>query len=61
MFWKDIEVKNNKYGKPLIKLHNNALKYLEALDKNYQFSIEVSLSDEKNYAVANVTIYGNKK
>ena len=61
VFWKDIEVKNNKYGKPLIKLHNNALKYLEALDKNYQFSIEVSLSDEKNYAVANVTIYGNKK
>ena len=61
VFWKDIEVKNNKYGKPLIKLHNNALKYLEAFDKNYQFSIEVSLSDEKNYAVANVTIYGNKK
>ena len=61
VFWKDIEIVNNKYGKPFIKLHNNALKYFEAFDKNYKFSIEVSLSDEKNYAVANVTIYGNKK
>ena len=24
-FWKDIEVINDKYGKPFIKLHNNAL------------------------------------
>ena len=61
IFWKDIEVENNKYGKPMIKLHNNALKFLETFDKNYQFSIDVSLSDEKNYAIANVIIYGNKK
>ena len=61
IFWKDIEVENNKYGKPMIKLHNNALKYFETFDKNYQFSIDVSLSDEKNYAIANVIIYGNKK
>jgi len=61
VFWKDIEVENNKYGKPMIKLHNNALKYFETFDKNYQFSIDVSLSDEKNYAIANVIIYGNKK
>ena len=28
VFWKDIEVLNNKYGKPFIKLHNNALNFL---------------------------------
>ena len=61
VFWKDIEVQNNKFGKPKIKLHNNALKYLEVLVKNKEYSIEVSLSDEKNYAIANVIIYGNKK
>ena len=26
IFWKDIEVLNNDFGKPLIKLHNNAIK-----------------------------------
>ena len=61
VFWKDIEVKNNIYGKPVIKLHNNALKFLDNLNKNNEYSIEVSLSDEKNYAIANVIIYGKEK
>ena len=59
VFWKDIEVQNDKYGKPKIKLHNNALKYLKKKTKNDDFLIEVSLSDEKKYAIANVIIYGN--
>ena len=55
IFWKDIEVINNKFGKPFIKLHNNALRRIKRLtNKNY--NIEVSLSDEKNYAIANVII-----
>ena len=57
IFWKDIEVVNNSFGKPEIKLHNNALKYINKLFKKNKFSIEVSLSDEKNYAIANVIIY----
>ena len=57
VFWKDIEVQNDKYGKPIIKLHNNALKFMNLLSKTRDFSIEVSLSDEKNYAIANVIIY----
>ena len=61
IFWKDIEIKNNFYGKPEIKLHGNSLKYLKKINKNNNFSIEVSLSDEKNYAIANVIIYGNEK
>tara|TARA_Y100001970_G_scaffold188898_1_gene229750 strand:- start:3637 stop:4029 length:393 start_codon:yes stop_codon:yes gene_type:complete len=60
VFWKDIEIKNDKYGKPKIKLHNNALKILNNITKNKPFSIEVSLSDEKNYAIANVIIYGKE-
>ena len=56
IFWKDIEVINNKFGKPFIKLHNNALRKIKRLtNKNY--NIEVSLSDEKNYAIANVIIH----
>ena len=56
VFWKDIEVFNDYNGKPLIKLHNKAL---SLLNKNFNFpcKIELSLSDEKKYAIANVTIY----
>ena len=57
VFWKDIEINNNKFGKPQIKLHNNALKFLRDLSKSNNCSIEVSLSDEKHYAIANVIIY----
>ena len=61
VFWKDIEVQNNKFGKPKIMLHNNALKFLKKMIKHQDCSIEVSLSDEKNYAIANVIIYGKEK
>jgi holo-[acyl-carrier protein] synthase len=61
VFWKDIEVKNNRFGKPEIKLHNNALNFVKKISKQNNFSIEVSLSDEKNYAIANVIIYGQKE
>ena len=61
IFWKDIEVQNDKFGKPKIKLHNNALKYLKKMTKSNDYSIEVSLSDEKKYAIANVIIYGKEK
>ncbi len=61
VFWKDIEVYNNKYGKPKIKLHNKALKFLSNISSDSNCSIELSLSDEANYAIANVIIYENKK
>ena len=61
VFWKDIEVMNDKFGKPKIKLHNNALKFLKEITKSEDCSIEVSLSDEKKYAIANVIIYGKEK
>lgn len=61
IFWKDIEVQNDQFGKPKIKLYNNALRFLKYLGKNVECSIEVSLSDEKNYAIANVIIYAKEK
>jgi holo-[acyl-carrier protein] synthase len=61
VFWKDIEVQNDKFGKPKIKLHNNALKFLKKMIKSDNCLIEVSLSDEKKYAIANVIIYGKEK
>tara|TARA_B100000029_G_scaffold447100_1_gene468641 strand:- start:891 stop:1280 length:390 start_codon:yes stop_codon:yes gene_type:complete len=57
VFWKDIEIDNNQFGKPIIKLHNKAYDYLKKINKKKVYSIEVSLSDEKNYAIANVIIY----
>ena len=60
IFWKDIEVQNDKFGKPKIKLHNNALKYLKKMTKSDNCIIEVSLSDETKYAIANVIIYEKK-
>ena len=53
--WKDIEIFNNKFGKPHIKLHNKAKKYLADLDYK-KYNIEVSLTDEKELAIANVII-----
>ena len=61
IFWKDIEVQNDQFGKPNIKLHNNALNFLKQLNKNKDILIVVSMSDEKNYAIANVIIYGKEK
>ncbi|PPR46496.1 MAG: Holo-[acyl-carrier-protein] synthase [Alphaproteobacteria bacterium MarineAlpha5_Bin9] len=56
IFWKDISVINNIYGKPYIQLDNNALKIIKKLTK-LNYGIELSLSDEKNYAIANVIIF----
>ena len=57
VFWKDIEVVNNQYGKPFLKLHGNAKAIFKKMNKNSKLQIEISLSDEKKYAIANVTIY----
>ena len=57
VFWKDIEVKNNQFGKPFIKLHGKAKEIFKNMNKTSNAQVEVSLSDEKKYAIANVTIY----
>ena len=57
VFWKNIEVKNNQFGKPFIKLHGKAKEIFKNMNKTSNTQVEVSLSDEKKYAIANVTIY----
>ena len=57
VFWKDIQVENNEYGKPFIKLNGKAKEIFKNMNKTSNKQIEVSLSDEKKYAIANVTIY----
>ena len=51
--WKDIEVENDKQGRPILKITNIDLKDIE--------NIDISISHCKNYAVANVTILGRYK
>ena len=60
VYWKDIEVINNTFGKPFIKLHNRALQMLKKLS-SLNLSIEVSLTDETNYSIANVINFKNEK
>ena len=57
VFWKDIEVVNNQYGKPFIKLHGVAKEIFKNMTKTSNPQVEISLSDEKKYAIANVIIY----
>ena len=54
--WKDIEVMNDINGKPYISLYNSALNRLMQISKN-ECNIFLSLSDERNYSIANVTIF----
>ena len=58
--WKDISVINNELGKPIIILKGNALKRFNYLSDK-KCSIVVSLSDEKDYAIANVIIFENNE
>ena len=59
IFWKDIEIFNNIDGKPEIILHNIALSRLKKLTKS-KCKIELSLSDEVDYSIANVIIFKNE-
>jgi holo-[acyl-carrier protein] synthase len=54
--WKDIEIMNDINGKPYINLYNNALNRLKQMSKK-KCNIFLSLSDEKNYSIANVSIF----
>ncbi len=56
VFWKDIEIKNNKFGKPYIELHNNSREVIKSFKKK-DAKIELSISDEKDFAIANVIIF----
>ena len=54
--FKDIEIKNNKKGKPLISLNKSTLTFLKKKLNVKSFKINLSLSDEKIYSIAYVII-----
>ena len=54
--FKDIEIKNNKKGKPIINLNKTTSLYLKKKFKVNSFKTKLSLSDEKNYSIAYVII-----
>ena len=56
IFWKDIEITNSISGKPNLILHNKALYRFNLLSKK-ECAIELTISDEKNYSIANVIIF----
>ena len=55
----DIEVTNDKKGKPIINISDNVKEFLEKKFKLRKYQIFLSLSDEKKYSIAYVII--NKK
>tara|TARA_B100001179_G_scaffold192255_1_gene149375 strand:- start:11 stop:409 length:399 start_codon:yes stop_codon:yes gene_type:complete len=60
--FKDISLKNKKNGKPFICLSNRAQKYLRKKTPNgYKATVNVSISDEKDYVISNVIISFQKK
>ena len=54
--FKDIEVKNNDLGKPIIFLSAKLRKKIKKIFKVKKFKIYLSLADEKKYAMASVII-----
>ena len=57
--FKDIEVSNDNYGKPTIKLKGSTAIYLKKKIKNKKYSIYLSLSDDLPWAQATVIVSYN--
>ena len=54
--FKNIEVFNDKYGKPSIKLNNKIDNFLRRKIKKKKYNVYLSLSDDKPWAQATVII-----
>ena len=54
--FKDISVKKNNLGKPIITYNNKVKKILNKKFKSKKFNVYVSLSDEKYYSIAYVIV-----
>lgn len=52
--WHDMSISHDANGKPIMTLSGNALQNLQ--NKSPKFNIQVSTSDEKNYAIGFVII-----
>ena len=54
--FKDVSIKNDKYGKPLIYISNKIKKMIHKKFKIKKFKIHLSLSDEKKHSIAFVIL-----
>ena len=54
-YFHEIEIDNEKNGKPLIRLKNKSSKKIKFILKN-NYSLNLTISDEKEYAIAMVLI-----
>ena len=54
--FKDVSIKNDKYGKPLININNKIKKMIYKKFKVKKFRIHLSLSDEKKHSIAFVIL-----
>ena len=57
--FKNIEISNNKFGKPSIKLSGSTAAFLRKKIKKNKYSIYLSLSDDEPWAQATVIISYN--
>ena len=58
--FKNIEISNNHFGKPQIRLKGSVNEYLKKKIKKKKYIIHLSLSDEKSWAQATVIISYNQ-
>jgi len=56
IYFKDIEVSNDNFGKPFIQLKGSTANFLKKKIKNKKYSIYLSLSDDAPWAQATVII-----
>ena len=57
--FKNIEIRNDDYGKPFIKLKGSTANFLKKEIKSNKYSIYLSLSDDLPWAQATVIISYN--
>ena len=57
--FKDIEIVNDNYGKPTIRLKGSTTNFLKRKIKNKNYSIYLSLSDDDPWAQATVVVSYN--
>ena len=58
LIFKEIEILNDKYGKPYLFFSGNTERYLKEKEKHHKgkFKFDISLSDERKYVIAFVVI-----
>ena len=54
--FKEIEIKNDNFGKPIINVYGNSLKVVHKIIKKKRFKTYLSISDDKPFAISTVII-----